>query len=171
MQRIYWGGFLILLLSPSFSPSLLYCTNLPNISYAMSRLLNFKLPLLIISSHRMSVPYAEFIRWSSVPPHSLVELRDPRYASGLTTNSPCLSVCPCHKTVEILKGDLTCANTHTHTLIFRVVNCLCHQLKLAVCDTIGPRRPEMMSQQIEETSYVKQRLKNAIEASFYNTEE
>lgn len=59
----------------------------------------------------------------------------------------------------------------THTHIFRVVNCLCHQLKLAVCDTVGPRRPEMMSQQIEETSYVNQRLKNAIEASFYNTEQ
>lgn len=51
-----------------FSPhSLLYCTNSPNISNAMNRLLTFKLPVLI-SSHRMSVLHAEFIQRSWVFP-------------------------------------------------------------------------------------------------------
>lgn len=52
------------LLSPHL---LLYCTNSPNISYAMSRLLTFKLPLLsyLLACHRMSDPHAEFIRRSS----------------------------------------------------------------------------------------------------------
>lgn len=50
-----------------FSPhSLLYCTNSPNISYAMSRLQTLQAAsYLLLSFHRMSVPHAEFTQCSS----------------------------------------------------------------------------------------------------------
>lgn len=106
--------------------------------------------LYLISFHRMSVPlYAEFIQCSSVLPIAASwNLDIQRRASGLTTNSPCLSVCPCHKTFEIWKRNLACPHTRYYQ---SRKNCWCHRLKLAVCDTIGPRRPEMTSQQIKET--------------------
>lgn len=56
-----------LCVSPPSPQLLLYC-NSPNTSYAMSRLVNFKLPLLKPFFHRMSVSYAEFIQCSLVLP-------------------------------------------------------------------------------------------------------
>lgn len=58
-------------------------------------------------------------------------------------------------------------NTHN----FGVADCWSHQLNLAVSDAIGPRRQEMMSQQIKETpTYSKTEAQSAIEASLYRTE-
>lgn len=88
----------------------------------MSRLLTFKLPLTYISSHRMSVPHAEFIQRSSVffPFANSWRSRRSQVCLGIiTTNNLCLSVCPCHKTLEIqIKTWLV----HTHT--FRIIHCL-----------------------------------------------
>lgn len=88
--------------------SLLYCTNSPNISYAMSRLLTFQAAStysLIISSHRMSVPRAELIR---------TQLGSSSPRGWTTWNNLCLSVRPCHKTLDFQKRDMTCTRTHTH---------------------------------------------------------
>lgn len=98
----------------------------------------------------MSVPHAELIQLSSV--FLLADswrLVDPRYALGLTTNNLCLSVCPCHKTLEIqIKTWLV----HVHT--FRIIHCWCLQLELAVSDTTGQRRQEITSTHLGCLSYV-----------------
>lgn len=79
-----------------FSPhSLLRCTNSPNISYAMSRLLTFKLPLLTYDIWSQNVRTTRGLHSTqlSFSPCRFLGLVDPRYARGLTTNNVCLSVC------------------------------------------------------------------------------
>lgn len=90
-----------------------YCwTNSPNISYAMSRLLTFKLPLLTyIWSQNVRTTRGLHSTQLSFSPCRFLGLGDPRYARGLTTNNVCLSVCKCHKTPEIKRKRLD-SSTH-----------------------------------------------------------
>lgn len=121
----------------------------------MSRLLTLKLPLLYLlylltecQSHMQnSFNAARFFPLAAQT--SWVSYR------GRTTNNPCLSVCPCHKTLEVHKR-------HAHTPQTLPVS------SATVCDTTGPRRQETMSQQIMETIVhtASRRLRCAIEASF-----
>lgn len=67
----------------------IYCTNSPNISYAMSRLLNFKLPLLNIVSQNVSPVICRIHSVQLGSSHrSLLELRQPEARFGINHKQP-----------------------------------------------------------------------------------
>lgn len=94
-----------LFLSPH---ALLYLTNTPNISHAISRLMNFTLPLLhVITEYQSSlrIPSRDL---GSVPSWFLATSCRINHTSSL-----CLTVCPRHKTFEIQQRNLTPAHSLT----------------------------------------------------------
>lgn len=108
---------------------LLYLTNTSSISHAISRLMNFTLPLLhLIMDYQSSlrIPSRDL---GSVPAWFLETSCRINH-----TNSLCLTVCPRHKTFEIQQRN----STPAHSLTFKAA-------AAAECGAVGPHRLQKMS--------------------------
>lgn len=128
-----------------FPHSLLYQTNPPNTLNAMSRLLNFKLPLhtycILQNISPMCRIHSMLITSSSC---SFLGLGCPFGSTleDLTANSLCLSVCPCHKTLEIHKR-----------LDINTFSIICSQ-HLPFSDTKGPCRQKDVTANLGKLFYI-----------------